>query len=171
MPPALVRYRCSRKQLAWTDLQYGGLRLHFMRWKPRSPKDLYETLPANMSKGHRANTSVGSLDLEEADRPVAQATAMVVTPEKTELNMPLDAEVTIKHSLAASPTQPSPGTDNQHDSSTPDEQPATPQGWQLLAIIAALCLAVFLVALDQTIVSTAIPRITDHFHSVDDIGW
>jgi hypothetical protein len=46
-----------------------------------------------------------------------------------------------------------------------------PQGPKLVIIIAALCLAVFLVALDQTIISTAIPKITDTFHSVDDIGW
>jgi MFS family permease len=38
-------------------------------------------------------------------------------------------------------------------------------------IIVALWLAVLLVALDQTIIATAIPRITDHFNSVQDIGW
>ena len=31
--------------------------------------------------------------------------------------------------------------------------------------------AVFLVALDQTIISTAIPKITDDFNSITDIGW
>jgi hypothetical protein len=52
-----------------------------------------------------------------------------------------------------------------------DESPKYPQGLKLVTIITALCLAVFLVALDQTIISTAIPKITDRFHSVDDIGW
>jgi len=46
-----------------------------------------------------------------------------------------------------------------------------PHGIKLVIILAALCLAVFLVALDQTIISTAIPRITDHFNSIQDIGW
>jgi hypothetical protein len=46
-----------------------------------------------------------------------------------------------------------------------------PTGIKLVVIITALCLAVFLVALDQTIIATAIPRITDHFNSVQDIGW
>lgn len=32
-------------------------------------------------------------------------------------------------------------------------------------------LAMFLVALDRTILSTAIPTITDEFHSLGDIGW
>jgi hypothetical protein len=46
-----------------------------------------------------------------------------------------------------------------------------PTGFKLFAIIVALCLAVFLVSLDQSIIVTAIPRITDRFNSVLDIGW
>lgn len=32
-------------------------------------------------------------------------------------------------------------------------------------------LSIFLVALDRTIIATAIPRITDEFDSLRDIGW
>lgn len=46
-----------------------------------------------------------------------------------------------------------------------------PHGLKLVIILAALCLAVFLVALDQTIISTAIPTITNQFNSITDIGW
>ena len=35
----------------------------------------------------------------------------------------------------------------------------------------ALVLAQFLGTLDLTILATAIPRITDEFHSLDDVGW
>ncbi|KAG0648700.1 MFS acetylaranotin efflux transporter ataA, partial [Hyphodiscus hymeniophilus] len=52
-----------------------------------------------------------------------------------------------------------------------DEDIEYPHGAKLWIILAALCLAVFLVALDQTIISTAIPKITDHFNSIQDIGW
>ncbi|KAK6581379.1 hypothetical protein PZA11_006070 [Diplocarpon coronariae] len=45
-----------------------------------------------------------------------------------------------------------------------------PHGVKLWIILGALCLAVFLVALDQTIISTAIPKITDRFQSIKDIG-
>jgi hypothetical protein len=38
-------------------------------------------------------------------------------------------------------------------------------------IMSSLYISVFLVALDRTILGTAIPRITDQFHSIDDIGW
>jgi EmrB/QacA subfamily drug resistance transporter len=38
-------------------------------------------------------------------------------------------------------------------------------------ITIALCLAVFCIALDNTIIATAIPKITDHFKAIDDIAW
>ena len=46
-----------------------------------------------------------------------------------------------------------------------------PRGAKLAAIFAGLVLSVFLVALDLTIISTAIPRITDEFRSVNQVGW
>lgn len=46
-----------------------------------------------------------------------------------------------------------------------------PKGLRLAFIIVALVMAMFLVALDMTIVATAIPRITDDFHSLDQVGW
>ncbi|KAK1754787.1 major facilitator superfamily domain-containing protein [Echria macrotheca] len=46
-----------------------------------------------------------------------------------------------------------------------------PEGVRLGLIIASLAAAVFLCALDETIIATAIPRITDDFKSINDIGW
>ncbi|KAL8998606.1 MAG: hypothetical protein Q9169_002357 [Polycauliona sp. 2 TL-2023] len=46
-----------------------------------------------------------------------------------------------------------------------------PKGLRLTGILFALIISVFLVALDMTIVATAIPRITDQFHSLDQVGW
>ncbi|KAJ7667073.1 putative MFS multidrug transporter [Mycena rosella] len=46
-----------------------------------------------------------------------------------------------------------------------------PEGLKLGLITLALCLSVFLVALDNTIIATAIPKITDQFQSLDDVGW
>ncbi|KAG8530587.1 uncharacterized protein KY384_005090 [Bacidia gigantensis] len=43
-----------------------------------------------------------------------------------------------------------------------------PTGARLISILVALVLSIFLVALDMTIVATAIPKITDQFHSLDD---
>lgn len=46
-----------------------------------------------------------------------------------------------------------------------------PTGVKLHLISLALCLSVFLIALDNTIIATAIPKITDQFKSLDDVGW
>ena len=46
-----------------------------------------------------------------------------------------------------------------------------PQSIALAMIVLALFVSMFLVALDMTIVGTAIPKITDEFKSLDDIGW
>ncbi|KAI1384991.1 putative efflux pump [Hypoxylon trugodes] len=46
-----------------------------------------------------------------------------------------------------------------------------PTGAKLVLIALALCLSVFLMALDNSIITTAIPKITDAFHSLPDVGW
>lgn len=48
---------------------------------------------------------------------------------------------------------------------------AYPTGIRLFLVILAIIFSVFLSALDSTIVSTAIPRITDDFGRLDDVAW
>lgn len=58
------------------------------------------------------------------------------------------------------------------DNAVPVEtDPNYPTGLKFIIIIIALELAVLCVALDNTIIATAIPRITDKFHALDDVGW
>lgn len=52
-----------------------------------------------------------------------------------------------------------------------DDNVDYPSGIKFAIISASLCLAVFLMALDNTIIATAIPKITDEFRSLDDVGW
>ncbi|KAH8646216.1 major facilitator superfamily-domain-containing protein [Xylariales sp. PMI_506] len=64
--------------------------------------------------------------------------------------------------------------DNVRDKS--DELPSEdsviyPQGIQLTLILLSVMLTLFLAALDQTIVATAIPRITDEFQGLDKVSW
>lgn len=53
----------------------------------------------------------------------------------------------------------------------PEPEPEYPTFWKLIIIILGLYLAILLVALDQTIIGTAIPKITDQFQSIEDVGW
>ncbi|KAF9047937.1 major facilitator superfamily domain-containing protein [Panaeolus papilionaceus] len=52
-----------------------------------------------------------------------------------------------------------------------EEEPEYPAPLKLALILASLYLSVFLVGLDQTILITAIPKITAQFDSIDDVGW
>ncbi|KAI1416786.1 putative gliotoxin efflux pump [Hypoxylon sp. FL1857] len=51
------------------------------------------------------------------------------------------------------------------------EEDEYPSGLRLAAIVAALILSIFLASLDTTIITTAIPSITNEFHSLEDVGW
>ena len=46
-----------------------------------------------------------------------------------------------------------------------------PAGLKLTIILLSLFLGTFLVAVDTTIVSVAVPKISTQFHSLDDVGW
>ncbi|KAK7217041.1 hypothetical protein V2G26_005044 [Clonostachys chloroleuca] len=46
-----------------------------------------------------------------------------------------------------------------------------PTGSRLATIVVSLMLAMFLVALDNTILGTAIPKITDEFHDLNKVSW
>ena len=44
-------------------------------------------------------------------------------------------------------------------------------GISLASVIIGLALSIFLMSIDSSIISTAIPRITSQFHSTGDIAW
>ncbi|OQE15365.1 hypothetical protein PENFLA_c032G05761 [Penicillium flavigenum] len=46
-----------------------------------------------------------------------------------------------------------------------------PHGARLAAVVFSLMLGMFLVALDNTILGTAIPKITDQFHDLNKVSW
>ncbi|RAK72327.1 MDR family MFS transporter [Aspergillus fijiensis CBS 313.89] len=46
-----------------------------------------------------------------------------------------------------------------------------PHGTRLAAIVLSLLLVMFLVSLDNTILGTAIPKITDQFHDLNKVSW
>ncbi|WYZ45128.1 hypothetical protein EsH8_VIII_000444 [Colletotrichum jinshuiense] len=64
-------------------------------------------------------------------------------------------------------------TDEEAGSTQPTETKAAvyPTGIRLTFIVVALVLSIFLVALDMTIVATAIPKITDEFRGLDQVAW
>lgn len=52
-----------------------------------------------------------------------------------------------------------------------EKEPDWAHGWKLANILAAAAFVCFLVLMDGSIIVTAIPRITNDFHSLTDVGW
>ncbi|KAF7332448.1 Major facilitator superfamily transporter [Mycena kentingensis (nom. inval.)] len=77
------------------------------------------------------------------------------------------------HSQSSVHTDSSPETKDAATESDVAEEAVLvyPKGFELALIMIAISLTVFLVSLDTTISATAIPKITDQFHSLNDIGW
>ncbi|KAL2783445.1 major facilitator superfamily domain-containing protein [Aspergillus keveii] len=61
-----------------------------------------------------------------------------------------------------------PASSEENDHAALDQNLET---WRIAVIMTGLSLSILLVALDTTIMATAIPRITDEFNSLTDIGW
>ena len=57
------------------------------------------------------------------------------------------------------------------DTSNEENEIAYPKGAKLFAIISGVLITTVLVGLDFSILATAIPTITNHFHTTADIGW
>jgi hypothetical protein len=78
---------------------------------------------------------------------------------------------------------PNPSTENEiavanaselttHEEAQPTENSSKTFKFSRVVLISiVLCLATLCVAVDNTIISTAVPRITHDFHSIDDVGW
>ncbi|OAP61540.1 hypothetical protein AYL99_03743 [Fonsecaea erecta] len=115
---------------------------------PEDPSGQGETSPRN-TRDSVSSSSAPSVDLAEKP-PVEQETNFTTT------------DTSVKET----------GKEEQIEVEDETEDRSNyPHGLKLVTLIVALCLAVFLVALDQTIIATAIPKITDRFNSVNDIGW
>ncbi|KAJ5678899.1 hypothetical protein N7462_007143 [Penicillium macrosclerotiorum] len=54
---------------------------------------------------------------------------------------------------------------------TNDEERKYLTGLKLVMVVVAVTLVCFLVLLDTSIIATALPVITTHFHSLEDLGW
>jgi MFS family permease len=94
--------------------------------------------------------------------------------ELTQINGPPDS--TFKRSQSPAPPGPhSPTSDTgslaDETTSAAENEASYPTGFELWLILANIGSALILGSIESDIVATAVPSITDHFHTVADIGW
>ncbi|KAH8881291.1 MFS general substrate transporter [Thozetella sp. PMI_491] len=125
--------------------------------------------PSTRSVADFEKSSVENVPRDEASESssVRVATASGTGPQDTEVA----AEAEKHHELTQHATAATNSGDAVHAIQTREDGTEYPKGMKLFLISLALCLAVFLMALDNSIIATAIPKITDEFHSLGDVGW
>ncbi|KAI1434608.1 MFS general substrate transporter [Xylaria sp. CBS 124048] len=81
---------------------------------------------------------------------------------------PMAEDVEKTDTVALAPAQP-PASAAPFDDDA--ERRFQPKSFKFWSVMISIFLALFLVALDRTIIGTATPQITQEFHSLGDIGW
>ncbi|KFX90688.1 hypothetical protein V490_06332 [Pseudogymnoascus sp. VKM F-3557] len=103
----------------------------------------------------------------EATRSDSIRREVVVNPSEV-------AEVAVSETLRSGSSRTSKRNNHSEDASAPEhlpEPPDLPTGLKLAVLVCCACMAIFIQALDTTIIATAIPTITREFKSLNDIGW
>lgn len=93
----------------------------------------------------------------------ASALSPVVVDETRASNDEDQPEVTRTASTATASSDGGPPGD--------DDETIYPKAWALATLTTGLAMTTFMIALDNTIIATAIPRITTVFNSINDVGW
>ncbi|KAJ5305715.1 hypothetical protein PENANT_c041G09073 [Penicillium antarcticum] len=86
-------------------------------------------------------------------------------------NEEVPTEKTPKDDVTKEDSDKEVATEEKDAAETPNDEEEYPSAWRLALITIGLCLCVFCLALDNTIIATAIPKITDEFNSLADVGW
>ncbi|GKT62131.1 aflatoxin efflux pump [Colletotrichum tofieldiae] len=113
------------------------------------------------SEDKPAETGISSEEAKE-ERTIQSS---AISPNESQLDVSKQPEVNEKADLEGVPPI---GPPIEVDEAEENFKPKTVTFW---LVILSNFVAMFLVALDRTIIATAIPRITDEFQSLGDIGW
>ncbi|KAK4226622.1 putative efflux system protein [Podospora fimiseda] len=112
----------------------------------------------------KSTTDKTETNVAEKSASVEQPAPLQTTPTTSENEK--QAPLSRKQTAASNA-----GSNALHQVQTREDGEEYPTGMKLGLIILALCLSVFVMALDNSIISTAIPKITDQFQSLPDVGW
>ncbi|KKZ61010.1 hypothetical protein EMCG_04346 [[Emmonsia] crescens] len=134
-----------------------------------------KSLHSLFSRGPESKVSTGVDPASSATTAVPSHTGSVIEPGKENASTQDEASISQivagqnEKTVSEIPDVPDVSSDKPENGDSHGISYLT--GLPLVIVVVSLCLAVLLVALDNTIIATAIPRITDHFKALDDVGW
>ncbi|EAU32610.1 conserved hypothetical protein [Aspergillus terreus NIH2624] len=112
----------------------------------------------------------GPVELEASQTTATRETSVKHEAVGSDMSTGMASE---KPSTSAHQSTAASGSQQGIKSNKGEEPPETQylSSWKLGFIVTGLSLSTFCLALDNTILATAIPRITDQFKSLEDVGW
>ncbi|KAL1302086.1 hypothetical protein AAFC00_002524 [Neodothiora populina] len=133
-----------------------------------------EALKANSSKASTRSASQASSDRDDVHAPVSadqkyQEAGVTLQPVLTTSDGHSQIQPDYTDEKGVGIVKPSEAIEEEKHEEEDDTD--YPTSWKLGLITIALCLSVFCMALDNTIIATAIPKITDQFKAINDVGW
>ncbi|OCL11666.1 MFS transporter [Glonium stellatum] len=115
---------------------------------------------------------------QQTVQPESATTTQNLGPQSTSANeKPPRVEHTETSNTNEEPTKQEDGdhspanNDGEAAREEQDDESKYLKGFPLIILTIGLCLTTFVIALDNTIIATAIPRITTAFNSLGDVGW
>jgi len=155
-------------------------------FKADSPKELGSDHPDPSSASD--SDSLSQKSKGKSSKPASEKGSAYERQENASKEAVPDLDKEAKSSSTDDLSSSSTQSDNENDAQPPQDDHEYPSSWRLTLITMALCLCVFCVALvslvvcrsecpypdhiqDNTIIATAIPKITDQFNSLNDVGW
>ncbi|RSL79744.1 hypothetical protein CEP51_007119 [Fusarium floridanum] len=173
--------RLPRESL-YSSLQASSQYFHFDSETARLARDANQWLTSNRDSNRDSNKDESGVSRPSSIAPshfsVRSLPIDYEVPEPDRRHHPVMGSVRYSdiRPRSAAPTESTeklqPTPDNAGDDATNVvDDTVYPTGMKLALITLALCLAVFVMALDNSIIATAIPKITDAFGSLNDVGW
>ncbi|CAN9164611.1 unnamed protein product [Alternaria alternata] len=133
-----------------------------------------ETVGTDATLPHAENTRTsGDNDskLEQPKKSLESRSAPDETQDQAHTPSPPTNTDTKPPHNEKTPTEAIATSDDKDESTAPDDDSKYLSGFKLAILSVGLCLTTFVIALDNTIIATAIPKITTVFNSLEDVGW
>jgi hypothetical protein len=136
----------------------------FLSPKPNPTEDATSRATTVVPSHNNSSTNLST----EMEKPPIPTSSPPTTSDSKDVSS-INKETGLQTSTEATPGTALAAEEEMEKSlEKPEEEVEYPTGTKLAIITLSLCLSVFLVALDNTIIATAIPRITDQFRALDD---
>jgi len=141
-----------------------------------TPENEHETHAGSLTHGNILDSEklpvipVPILDENDTDKHAERANVPAISTQEKSIHEHTGAPITEGDDHPAELTRTNTVSTDAEDGGEDDES-KYPTGATLYLLTLGLTLSTFVVALDNTIIATAIPRITTVFNSLNDVGW